>query len=373
MTKLFQKYLFLLMICSPAWCLAQTNIGYAVTGVVRDAISNETLPFASVFFSGTTFGTTSDRDGNFTLRADKSGTYDLVISFTGFGTFFRQVDLNKPQELRLEVALSPEVKNLGAVIVTAKKDEKWAENLAVFKRTFLGTSRFAKSCKILNEEVLNFYYEPKKKIFQAYADEPLIIENKALGYKIKYLLEDFSISYRTNYSIFYGFLSFEDMNKEGKSKKKWVKKRVEAYNGSSTHFFKALYEGTIDEEGFEVNRAKDIKGGGRAIDLTPVRMSQLVKTRPNDPTKTLSFEYYLYVVYENEKESLEYKSYQGVFGSKAIGREQLSWIFMPEGIVEVAFESSGYLINPLGIVTNGYWGFEKLGDMLPTDYEPGKQ
>ena len=132
MTKLFQKYLFLLMICSPMWSLAQTDLGYTVSGVVSDSLSGETLPFASVFFSGTTFGTTSDKEGNFELKADRPGTYDLVISFTGYQTYYRQVDLNEQQILRLRVKLLLGTRNLGDVTITAKKDDKWRENLITF-------------------------------------------------------------------------------------------------------------------------------------------------------------------------------------------------------------------------------------------------
>jgi hypothetical protein len=77
-------------------------------------------------------------------------------------------------------------------------------------------------------------------------------------------------------------------------------------------------------------------------------------------------------VYKNEKETTEYKIYENPMSPRSIGKEQLSWIFMPEGITEVDFEESGYLINPLAVVTNGYWGFEKLGDMVPMDYQPAE-
>ncbi len=370
MTKLFQKYLFLLMICSPMWSWAQNDLGYTVTGVVSDSVSNETLPFASVFFSGTTFGTTSDKDGNFVLKADKPGTYDLVISFTGYQTYYRQVDLNEQQILRLNVKLYLSTRNLGAVTVTAQKDEAWQNNLRLFKRTFLGTSANANSCRIVNEEVLNFDDNRSDRVFEAYASEPLIIENKKLGYRVKYLLEEFKIYYAQNYSVFYGFPSFEEMGKKGKVKKSWAKNREKAYLGSISHFFKALYEDKVTEAGFEVNAAKDMKRGGRAIDITPIKMSTLVSTKPNGTTKSLSFENYLYIVYRNERESAEYKMFQNSISPKAAGNEQLSWIFLPEGITEVDFEQSGYLINPLAVVTNGYWGFEKLGDMVPMDYQP---
>ena len=134
MKNLFQKYLFLLMICSSLGSWAQSASDYAVAGTVSDAESGETLPFASVFFSGTTYGTTSDKEGNFLLRADKPGTYDLVISFTGYETFFQQVDLNERQVIRLDVTLTLSSRNLGSVTVTSRKDEKWQQDLSQVTR-----------------------------------------------------------------------------------------------------------------------------------------------------------------------------------------------------------------------------------------------
>ena len=361
------------MICSPLWSFAQLEEGYVVKGVVRDAATNETLPFANVFFSGTTYGTTSDGEGNFTLRALKPGTYDLVISYTGYTTYLRQVDLNEYQELRLTVNLLPDSRNLGNVTVTAREDRRWQQDLITFKRAFLGTSKFAKSCKILNEEVLNFYFDTESNVFEAFASEPLIIENNALGYRISYLLEDFKISYDDNYSSFYGFPSFQDMNERRKLKNRWQKNRDQAYLGSISHFFKTLYSGTYEKAGYTINRAKDTEDGGRILDVTPVDMSTLIKGEPGANTKTLVFEDYLYVDYKNEYESIEYKFYQNSLNPKPIGATQLSWFFIPEGLERVDFEESGYLINPLAVTTNGYWGFERLGDSLPTDYEPLKK
>ena len=39
--------------------------------------------------------------------------------------------------------------------------------------------------------MLNFNFDKEKKILKASADEFLIVENKALGYQLKYLLTDF--------------------------------------------------------------------------------------------------------------------------------------------------------------------------------------
>ena len=52
-----------------------------ITGLVTDKeMNNESLPFANVFVKGTTIGTTTDFDGNYTLSLEE-GEHVIVFSF----------------------------------------------------------------------------------------------------------------------------------------------------------------------------------------------------------------------------------------------------------------------------------------------------
>jgi hypothetical protein len=51
-------------------------------------------------------------------------------------------------------------------------------------------------------------------------------------------------------------------------------------------------------------------------------------------------------------------------GNKGI-QSQLDMISRPTWLGE-----NGVLLNPLSIQYSGYWGYEKLADMLPVDYRP---
>ena len=42
---------------------------YVIQGVVRDAVTEETLPFANVFLTGTTYGTVTGTEGKFQLKS----------------------------------------------------------------------------------------------------------------------------------------------------------------------------------------------------------------------------------------------------------------------------------------------------------------
>jgi hypothetical protein len=57
-----------------------------IKGLLTDKeVNNEPLAFATIFIKGTTFGTTSDFDGNYTLSVP-AGTQTLVFSFLGYKT-----------------------------------------------------------------------------------------------------------------------------------------------------------------------------------------------------------------------------------------------------------------------------------------------
>lgn len=40
---------------------------------------------------------------------------------------------------------------------------------------------------------------------------------------------------------------------------------------------------------------------------------------------------------------------------------------------EVLLEPNGNIVEPLHVFFEGYWGWEKLGDMLPLDYQPAAE
>ncbi len=73
------------------------------------------------------------------------------------------------------------------------------------------------------------------------ATEPLQIENKALGYTIYFLLEDFEINYKKDFFKTFGIPRFVELAPKNESQKNhWARKRDEAYYGSLTHFMRSL-------------------------------------------------------------------------------------------------------------------------------------
>src|ERR1700755_1815171 len=56
---------------------------FTITGRVVDSATKDPLLGASVFAQNTTSGTTTNKQGEFSLSL-KSGGYELIVSFTGY-------------------------------------------------------------------------------------------------------------------------------------------------------------------------------------------------------------------------------------------------------------------------------------------------
>jgi iron complex outermembrane recepter protein len=77
-------------------------VAQSVSGVVKDNNSGETIIGANVVLKGTTVGTVTDVNGNFTLKTDKNPPFDLEISFMGYEKQTHKVtDINKKIMIKL--------------------------------------------------------------------------------------------------------------------------------------------------------------------------------------------------------------------------------------------------------------------------------
>ena len=89
-----------------------------ITGTVLDGDSNSPLPGATVMVKGTTNGTSSDFDGNFTINVS-SATGTLVVSYIGFDS--KQISFTASGNIG-SIVLEPNAEELEGVIVTGVQD-----------------------------------------------------------------------------------------------------------------------------------------------------------------------------------------------------------------------------------------------------------
>lgn len=113
-------YLFLLLLW-PLTTMAQSPTT-AVQGRVRDAETNEPIPFVQIVFDGTTVGAETDMDGRFSISNDQGYT---TVSFRMMGYEPQKLKLQRGKtKKRVTVKMIPRGKTLEAVEITAKKSKK---------------------------------------------------------------------------------------------------------------------------------------------------------------------------------------------------------------------------------------------------------
>jgi hypothetical protein len=92
-----------------------------------------------------------------------------------------------------------------------------------------------------------------------------------------------------------------------------------------------------------------------------------IKTKGEE--KFLFFDNYLYVTYKNELEEEKYLESYRESRKPTLQRSYVT-IINDEGII---VDKAGNYFNPQHFFTSAYWGWsEKISNMVPADYVPGK-
>lgn len=190
--------LFFLFICR------QTFAQQDVKGIVLNGTDNTKLIAASVFINYSTKGTTTGEDGKFVISGLAQTNFQLIISYVGFKTLSIDINAENINQFHI-IKLFPRQRSLDDISIMPIDKKGWQKWGALFTRLFIGTSGFASDCTIENPRVIQFYQNKKTRVLHAYSDGPIIIHNKALGYEITYLLEDFQYDSVTQ-SMYYNII-----------------------------------------------------------------------------------------------------------------------------------------------------------------------
>ncbi|RZL48596.1 MAG: carboxypeptidase-like regulatory domain-containing protein [Pedobacter sp.] len=402
------KKITLLLLCivsSIHWALAQNN--FSISGTVKD--KRESLPGAAIYVSGYKIATTTNNEGKFLLPNLAPGNYDILVQMIGYLPYSKNIIISD-KSVNFDILLTENATLLKEVVI--KPDPNRAYYLALFKDFFIGKTPNAQECKILNTEVIIIDDNKTESKLTARATDFIVVENKALGYRIKYLLNYFEYDYKLKMIFYAGNTSFEEMKGSNAKQKKWLKNREIAYNGSIQHFYKSLYHNTIAEEGFIINKITKIPNKNRPSDslinasvkrLTSgqngtiniitfngndslsywlkkrkepkefsvvsrkdVLVDTLVK-KVDENLKMIKYADELYISYKKEKESASFN----VSGLKQNRPADLSDYQI--SVVEllqphISFYPNGAVLDPKSALYKGYWAYEKVADMVPMDY-----
>lgn len=228
-----------------------------ISGYVFDAESNEPLESVAVYFDNTTVGTTTDSEGYFTLDYTDAIRSTLVCSYLGYESHY---DNEYRSNTEVQITLNVNVDELDVVVIGYDDGLTRQQKLKLFRREFLGQSKFARSCKIMNEDDLILRYDKKGQSLSASSPTPVLIWNKDLNYQIAYDILDFQVDFKyvdlsdnyflTNSVIYLGTSFFRDLNKT--QKRRVLKRRTKVYKGSVQHFMRAVFNSTLSDENFDI-------------------------------------------------------------------------------------------------------------------------
>lgn len=340
---------------------------YVVKGKVIDKNTKAPLQGASVFAQNSTFGEATNTDGNFTLKIP-SGGYSLVASYTGYENESVRISNSSSQNDSLVFELTPKEKSLETVTIAISNEVKdgWQKYGEFFKENFVGQSKFAKQCVVKNPEVLHFYFNKKRNKLKILATEPLIVNNFALGYNLKFAIDSFTNEYNTNTNLFIGYPLFEAMHGTPEQQQTWNENRAEAYKGSTLQLMRSIFNQSLEKDGFELQFI--IKNKDKEIPIPLQNVYGALNYDKDDSTNTVEFmpnQNEVAVIYKNAGPEQAYLA-----SDPSLKKDfQLSTLLFSPG-ESIVIEQNGYYYDQTDITTNGYLGFKKIGDMLPYDYVP---
>lgn len=347
--RLILIYFFLLVILLVRNSFAQ-KYNNSISGYVIDEKSGLTLQGVNVFISGSTWGTHTDKDGFFNLTSINPGMHELIISFLGYEVISQSIILKDKSELHFDFKLVPKTYQLDSISVVSEMPVEWQTRLRTFRRLFLGQNPFADECTIENETAIDFT-EDENGVLSAVSNQPLIIMNEALGYKIYCILMSFLWDKNEQRIKFLVQPKFEDLQPADEDEKsKWINNRISVFEGSLIHFLRSLIEDTFLSQGYKVYTApfpSETKYSYRFEQI--FRRDKLIHKGILANEFLLKFPNYLKVEFRG-KESFFKLKYD-----------------------DVLIDKFGIPQEPVPFETYGVWAKSGMADMLPNYFDEDEE
>lgn len=350
----------LLIPVTPASLHAQST----VKGSVVDSTNGKPLEGVNVFISGTKVGTATDSLGNYRLRRIPVGTQKLVVSSIGYGKTTIKISITPDESRTMDFRLKPVVYQMPEIFV-GNLDKHWHEYLERFTALFIGESTLADSVQILNPEVLRFekhFLGP----FRAMALAPLQIQNNALGYHITYYLDAFKhTGSRTQWDGEPFFTELEPADSAQAAY--WQHNRRKAFYGSERHFFLALMQNRLNEQGFVLYKIQRNMYGASSHNRSHISGHGLIHKSDKIYTHKMNFFDRLEVVYTREKEELRYLHWKHNYRDPP-AQVQISYLDLNQHPIHI--DADGEIKEPYGATVSGHFAYERLADLTPREYRP---
>jgi len=350
---------------------------FYIRGRVTDSETQLALKGASVYINNTTKGSATDDNGNFELGPFEPGRYEVVASFVGYGALLYSAEI-KTTGIRISFKLEKKEEVLREVLVLSSELRK--RYLDIFKKYVIGQSVAAEHCQIKNIEEVQFASGETKDEIVAYTEKALVIENPELGYTIHFDLLEFYYNKATTGAYFYGYTRFVDWGKDEQTKKKWIRKRRQAYEGSTVHFFRSLVNKQLAKEGFTVYQLSKIKKDTVNVQvISPKNNSGMqMANKAIEDSMIRVYPDSVYRIYElrvNDGWRIMYS--KDSYLKMEIMRKNIVSGQPPTGTISglrlreepVLINERGIILTPIRLFYDGIWAYESLASMLPGDYE----
>jgi len=326
------------------------NIGFtenkenSIHGTVIDKASGEPIENVNVYIANSTWGSSTDKEGYYIIRQIPQGFHELVVSSIGYEYKSTEIDFKENDNLILDFGLNPIIYEAETTLIEGTIPTEWLEDLELFKRYFLGRTDFAEECIIENSEVLNFT-RPYDSVLEASAIKPLLITNRALGYTIDCILITFNINgFSNTYSWSIKPKFSELIPEDNDEMAEWEENRIDAFEGSSSHFIMSFCTKSLPENGFDIYKV--VKAGQKVSRSDWRRVlvdyDEYIESGYSSGNTILRFENYLHVVYRNE---------------------YVSWIGL--NYSNLTLDQFGYPMENNAYRVFGEWSNEGVANLLP--------
>ncbi len=363
----------LILFISFVFCCALESRAQRITvsGQVRDSASGIPLQFANVFVNNTTINTVTDEQGKYSLTASSPGTYELVVSFVGYHTLNRKIELQTGNNPIFDFSLEPKEDDLEEIDVTSRMDKKWGRQLKRFEKVFIGNplDSIAGAAKILNPWVLDFGEGKSSdgpRYFYATATEPIQIENAALGYKIYYDLQDFKQT-RNGFN-YLGLSRFEEMEATSKQiSELWHENRQRVFFGSTRHLLKTLIEKDTASKEYQLYEVNLFPFNHKRTNTFSLELGKSLELIPIDSiAKPFSISGRNLLV-SNEMLEVHHIKGKGLNNYYRDVYNPISWLIFKNDSLVV--DPNGVPLDPAQLILSGQMAEYRMGRFLPLDFQ----
>jgi len=362
----------------------------AIYGKVFDKDSGKPIKDVNIYLANTQIGTSSNKYGYFEIKDLPQGTFTIVLSHVSYYFIKKEIKLVRKFNDMGIIGFSQKAHELETVLVSDNEDDIWEDQFEFFRENFIGEGENSDSTIIENPYQIDFYEKNGKLL--ASSTDPIEIINRSLGYKIKYFLDFFEAT--IDYTKYSGNAVFIPLSSKSKSDSiRWETNRSETYRGSFRHFLETLNKGyslfmdnselnelsnnslieslssksdsLLNANDFIIYYVKKVPWETpRQFGEIPISTRNLLSDGNIKTERYLKFFDYLRIYYvPNYGEN------------KYLLNSEVSYIPNVEGSYlkllqdSVTIDIRGRYYDKFGIHTFGYFGQERVSDMLPYEYK----